>query len=146
MTIKELIEGIVSSITVNGDSFTFLHADKGWQNLISDESIFPVVYLDDPIAWKYSFTMGSVLEREYDLKILIGYKTELDFNPEEHQTEVEKAVNCCQQLINSLRQNKDIKIIKDVAGIEFTNAFDVNLSGVILYIKLHHRNSNPICV
>ena len=145
MTIRELIEDVVSGITVGLDTFQFYHADKSWQNLISDEANFPLVYLDNPIKWRYSFTSGSVLEREYDLKLFIAYKTELDFNPDEHVTEIEKAVACCQKIINSLRFNPEIKNIKDVGGFEIINAFDVNVSGVLLYMTVYHRNSDSIC-
>lgn len=145
MTIKEIIKEIVEALVISGDTYAFRHADKGWQNLVSDKESLPFVYLDDPIKWDYTFSVGSVLEKVYDLKMMIGYKTQLDNTPEQHQVLVEKAVLCADAILNKLRLHSEVRGLKEVKGIEFINVFDLNCSGVFLTLNITLRNSNSIC-
>jgi hypothetical protein len=78
------------------------------------------------------------------------YKSELDWTPEQHDT------NCIQLAEEKIREflvycqdNDNIEEITNINGLEFINLFDTNVSGKILNltIKLHNTYSvcKPVC-
>jgi hypothetical protein len=151
--LKELIEDIDLTIDEVTYNFIFLHGTPSWSNLIADElESKQTVFLDDPIRWKYLFTSGSVLKKQYTLRLMISLKgdeiettSELDNTPEQHQVLIKIAVLMAEKIINVLRKNNMIESINQTDCIEFINQFDVNLTGVFLDLGLIFRNSNPIC-
>ncbi|MEY4573258.1 MAG: hypothetical protein RLZ10_2542 [Bacteroidota bacterium] len=157
MTIKEFFKDLIETTTVvdglDNYTFKFIHGTKSWQNLIGDEiTDYPNVFMDDPIKWKYLFTAGSVLEKEFSLRLMINFKRNLDLSvsselentPQKHQILVDLAVKSADKIVNRLRQNSLVKSV-GANAFEFINFYDINLDGVFLDLTLVFRNSNSIC-
>lgn len=147
MTIKQLISDKVALMDANGDSFSFLHSEKDWQNLNADEEILPAVYLDMPIKYRTKTSLTGYKEKTYILMILFLYKSELDDSPEQQEQTFVKAENSQQQFEMLLDDDSD-NIVSYVAGecIQVLNLFDCNMSGVLMPLEITLRNTDSVCL
>lgn len=144
--IQEIVKAKVSAMAANGDSFTFLHSEKNWQNLEADEATLPAVYLDMPIKYKPVILTGGVFSRAYVCVVLFLYKSELDNDPDEQYINYAKA-EAAQREFQLLCEN-DIDIKSIVVGdcYQILNLFDCNLDGVVMPFTLTPRNSDGVCL
>lgn len=147
MTIKQLISDKVALMNANGDSFSFLHSEKDWQNLNADEEILPAVYLDMPIKYRTKTSLTGYKEKTYILMILFLYKSELDDSPEQQEQTFVKAENSQQQFEMLLDDDSD-NVVSYVAGecIQVLNLFDCNMSGVLMPLEITLRNTDSVCL
>lgn len=147
MTIKQLISDKVALMDANGDSFSFLHSEKDWQNLNADEEILPAVYLDMPIKYRTKTSLTGYKEKTYILMILFLYKSELDDSPEQQEQTFVKAENSQQQFEMLLDDDSD-NVVSYVAGecIQVLNLFDCNMSGVLMPLEITLRNTDSVCL
>lgn len=147
MTIKQLISNKVALMDANGDSFSFLHSEKDWQNLNADEEILPAVYLDMPIKYRTKTSLTGYKEKTYILMILFLYKSELDDSPEQQEQTFVKAENSQQQFEMLLDDDSD-NVVSYVAGecMQVLNLFDCNMSGVLMPLEITLRNTDSVCL
>lgn len=147
MTIKQLISDKVALMDANGDSFSFLHSEKDWQNLNADEEILPAVYLDMPIKYRTKTSLTGYKEKTYILMLLFLYKSELDDSPEQQEQTFVKAENSQQQFEMLLDDDSD-NIVNYVAGecMQVLNLFDCNMSGVLMPLEITLRNTDSVCL
>jgi len=146
MTIKELISGKVALLTENGETYTFLHSETEFQNMISDETILPCVYLDMPMKFKPVITSSGMYQMTYICNVLVLFKSELGDNDTQQETIFVKAQNVVRQLLLSL--DSDTDNVRDlVAGevLQVQNLFDTNMSGAVLPFSLRIINYDGIC-
>ena len=144
--IQELISSTVGQMTANGDSFSFLHAERDWQNLEADEDVFPAVYLDMPIRYKTVTSKTGYKEKTYFLTALFLYKSELDDTPLQKYEIFE--------LAEEAQRNFEILIDNDTDNIkswtvgecyQIENLFDCNVSGVVMPFSVTLVNNDSVC-
>ena len=147
MTIKQLISDKVALMDANGDSFSFLHSEKDWQNLNADEEILPAVYLDMPIKYRTITSLTGYKEKTYILMILFLYKSELDDSPDMQEQTFLKAENS-QQQFEMLLDDDSNNVVSYVAGecMQVLNLFDCNMSGVLMPLEITLRNTDSVCL
>ena len=146
MTIKQLIGGKVALLTANGETYTFLHSETEFQNMISDDAILPCVYLDMPMKYKPVFVQGGHYQMTYICNILVLFKSELGDNDSQQETIFVKAQNVVKQLLISL-ENDDDNVRDLVIGevLQVQNLFDTNMSGAVLPFSLRIINYDGVC-
>ena len=149
MSIVTIIESVVNDIPSKP---TFIHGQKGFQNLTSDEKAFPAVYLDEPITSDDTSHQGGLYEENYPLKMMFLDRTELRQSPEQLRPTIDAMRTLRRQFINRLKIKKNangehiFKNISNIKTIDAYNIFDVNLSGVIVTFNALPLNSQSVCV
>ena len=145
MSIKNFVSTIVSQIQVDNTPFTFAHGESDWQNMMADEQNYPVVYLDEPISNDFLLLNSGAIQEFYPIKLLLLYKTELDFTPGEHDQVIQKARLAARKFISLCANAEEVKEVKNPKGIEIINLFDANTSGIVLTLDLHFYNFEAVC-
>lgn len=146
MTIVEIIKARTLELT--GD-FSFIYGSKDVLNLKTDEAVFPVCMLADPIKSKGFRSTGGHIDHTYSLTIILAGKSELDWEFEvQHQPVIAAMRNSCDELIARLEKDTDNirEVAKNFVVTDLINMFDVNMSGVFLEIEIKTVNNNSICV
>ena len=145
MSVKTFVESIVSQITVSGDTFAFAHGEKDFQNLFSDEAVYPIVYLDEPIQNDFQIVSSGAIQEYYPIQLMILYKTELDFTPDQHDVLIQKARLCARKFLTLAGMSQQVRELDSIKGIEVINVFDANTSGIVLSCRLSFYDSTSIC-
>ena len=145
MSVKNFVESIVSQITVSGDTFAFAHGEKDFQNLFSDEAVYPIVYLDEPIQNDFQIVSSGAIQEYYPIQLMILYKTELDFTPDQHDVLIQKARLCARKFLTLAGMSQQVRELDSIKGIEVINVFDANTSGIVLSCRLSFYDSTSIC-
>lgn len=145
MSVKSFVESVVSQIVVSGQNFSFKHGERDFQNIFADEEIFPVVYLDEPIQNDFEIVSSGAIQEYYPIQLMILYKTELDFTPDQHDVLIQKARLCARKFLSLANDSDQMRTIDGVKGVEVINVFDANTSGIILSCRLSFYDSTSIC-
>lgn len=146
MTIAQSIKYIVDRIGQSPsqpivNQFTFLKADPNFQNLLADEHIFPVCYLDAPLIGTIE---TSTLKSVFDVRIVFLLKSELEYTWAQHEGLLMNTEAYCREFVK-LCQNIDpndsgISGISNVRILEVVNLFDVNATGHYLTARISTTN------
>lgn len=140
--IIQIIEGIANDM-----GLSFYHGREDFQNLIADEESLPALYLDQPITTNYNLSESGYTVASYPIKMMLMYKSELDWTPIQHDTNcITPAEAKLREFINRSNNHTSIESITAISSIEFINLLDVNVSGVSLDITLTLRNNYSVCV
>lgn len=143
--IQEIIEDIVGEMTANGDSFTFLHSEKDYQNIESDELQFPAVYLDMPIRFVPKTVTGGGVEYSFICMVLFLYKSEMDDNPQQRYATMLKCMNA-QKNFQILLDNTDaVKSFTVGECYQATNLFDANLDAIAMPFNVVPSEWPSVC-
>jgi len=145
MSVKSFVESVVSQIVISGQNFSFKHGERDFQNIFADEEIFPVVYLDEPIQNDFEIVSSGAIQEYYPIQLMILYKTELDFTPDQHDVLIQKARLCARKFLSLANDSDQMRTIDGVKGVEVINVFDANTSGIILSCRLSFYDSTSIC-
>lgn len=136
-----VIEDIASYL-----SLSFYHGRDDFQNLNADEESLPALYLDTPLRNSYAIAQSGYISDTFDVSLVFMYKSELDWTPEQHDT------NCIQLAEEKIREflvycqdNDNIEEITNINGLEFINLFDTNVSGKILNLTIKLYNTYSVC-
>ena len=95
MTIKQLASDKVALMSSNSESYTFLHSETQFQNLMADEQLLPCVYLDMPMKYTPKIMSTGAFQRTYICVALFLFKSELDDNDTQQEETFVKAINSC---------------------------------------------------
>lgn len=145
MSVKSFVESVVSQIVVSGQNFSFKHGERDFQNIFADEETFPVVYLDEPIQNDFEIVSSGAIQEYYPIQLMILYKTELDFTPDQHDVLIQKARLCARKFLSLANDSDQMRTIDGIKGVEVINVFDANTSGIILSCRLSFYDSTSIC-
>ena len=144
--IQELISSTVGQMTANGDSFSFLHAERDWQNLEADEDVFPAVYLDMPVKFTPVMTSSGHIDNTFNCTALFLYKSELDQTPGQKYSTLTKAMNAQRQFQILLSNDTDnVKALTVGECFQVQNLFDANLDGVVMPFNVIVHNVDSVC-
>lgn len=149
MIIQELIAAKVAQMTSNGDSFTFLHSEKDWQNLQSDEQLFPAVFLDMPVKVTPTILNGGGYQERYVCVLTFLYKSNLDDNPDQQYTTLKLCNSAMRNFILLVEDDPDnFEVDKNVFGEAFQmlNMFDRNMDGIVLQFTCVPRDRPDVCI
>jgi len=147
MSIKEILKDIVeNTLNIGGDSFRFYHGDENDINLETDEQTFPFVALLSPVKNKNITVASGAIYEKYILHLFFLYKSELDWNPEEHEVVIQKARLAKNQFLSILNKDSRIRSFEESDSIEVFNKTDVNLSGIYLMLSATPQINNSVCV
>ncbi len=138
-------------MTSNGDSFTFLHSEKDWQNLKADEAIFPLVTMDMPVVWKPVVTMAGGVDETYTCKLMFAYDSNLDDNPDQQYSTLKLAHSALNNFIQLVEQDS---ANFDTSKNDWSEAyqaisyplFDRNIDAVIITLKCVPRIRPNVCI
>ena len=146
MTIRQLIADIVAVMDSNSKTYTFLHAESDFQNLISDEQILPCVFLDMPMKFKPVVTSTGAFQRTYICTALFLFKSQLDDSASQKESVYLLAENA-QREFQLLLDNKTDYVKGLVVGecMQVQNLFDTNMSGIMMPFSLQLINEDSVC-
>jgi hypothetical protein len=146
MTIKQLISGHVASMDANNKSYTFLHSETQWQNLIADEQLLPCVYLDMPMKYNPNITITGAFQKTYICVALFLFKSELDDNDAQQEQTFVMAENAQREFQLKLENDVDnVRDLKVETCVQVQNLFDTNMSGVMMPFSFRMINSDGVC-
>lgn len=146
MTIKQLVNGHVDNMTSNSESYTFLHSETQFQNLMADEQILPAVYLDMPMKYTPKIMSTGAFQRTYICVALFLFKSELDDNDTQQEDIFVKAENAQREFQIALENDVDnVRELKVETCVQVLNLFDTNMSGVMMPFSLRMINSDGVC-
>jgi hypothetical protein len=147
MTIKQLVNGHVNNMTSNSESYTFLHSETQFQNLMADEQILPAVYLDMPMKYTPTIAITGAFQRTYICVALFLFKSELDDNDTQQESIFVKAENAQREFQILLENDVDnVRDLKVETCVQVQNLFDTNMSGVMMPFSLRMINSDGVCI
>lgn len=126
---------------------TFFHGERSFQNA-RDDTVFPIVYLDEPIVSNFKINQGGYFQWTYHITVLFADKSELDFTPEQQHAVIYPMYKVMLEFINRLQANKAEVYLVAANGkvTELKNLYDTNFSGVILEIDVLLDSDEPNCV
>lgn len=145
MNIKQIIEDIAVSITVNMETYTFAHGEKAWQNLMSDEKQYPAIYLDEPIQNQFILHKSGLIQEMYLLSLVFLHDSKLDWTPEQHDVLKQLARRGAKIMLSKLMSSPEIKEVSNAKAVEFQNEYDRNSTGVYLYLYVLPYDNEPVC-
>jgi len=144
--IKQLIGGLVSQMTANGDTFTFVFAERDWMNIKADDEPLPAVYLEMPIVYKTKISKTGFREKTYIGIALFLYKSELDSNPDEDNEVFEKAENAQREFELLLDASEDVKAFTVGDVTQVLHMLDCDVSGVMMPFTVTPTNDDNNCL
>jgi hypothetical protein len=145
--IQELIKVHVDAMQANGDTFSFLHSERDWQNLRADEKVFPAVFLDMPVKSTPKILGGGAFERSYNVVVLFLYKSNLDDNEDQRYLSLKKAEAAQREFLLLLDNDDDnVKSFNALESFQVMNIFDANLDGIVQPFNIIPRNSDGVCL
>lgn len=147
--IISVLSNIVSLMQSGGNSYHFDFGKKGVQNLIADEKTFPGVIYDQESTMSLVPRQSGYIGEIYKPRLLILFKSELEWTPEQHDTNcITPAISAAREFI-SLCQNDDANIDEvNTSGdaVSVINIFDVNASGLLIQMEIKLRTNASVCV
>lgn len=144
MNIKTLISSIISGL--GSPAPTFIYGTKSWQNLVADNSVLPVVFLDEPVKSNDTIKAGGYIEESYPLTFLFLDKTEMDYIPAQHDTVINSMRILRREFIIALENNENTQGLRNIITTDVMNIFDCNLSGVLLQLTYVPYNlTDSVC-
>jgi len=144
--IQEVIRAVVDTMTANGDVFSFLHSESEWQNLASDEGVFPAVYLDMPVKFTPEINKVGNIENVFNCSVLFLYKSNLDDNEVQRYESVTKAMAAQRQFQLKLdRYTEFVKTLTVGECYQVQNLFDANLDAVVMPFRMTLHNVQSVC-
>ena len=146
MTIKQLVSDKVALMSSNSETYTFLHSETQFQNLMSDEQLLPCVYLDMPMKYTPKIMSTGAFQRTYICVALFLFKSELDDNDTQQEETFVKAENS-QREFQILLEN-DVDNVRDLTVetcVQVQNLFDTNMSGIMMPFSLRMINTAGVC-
>lgn len=147
MTITQIIEDIVlNKLNVDGESFSFEYGDKGFQNLMADEELFPAVYLLKPMTSDDTTTPSGAIFEKYPVVLLFMYKSDLEFTPEQSEVLIDKSRLAKNQFLSALTRDARIKEYSSVKSLEFYHEFDADCDGVSMSLYITPQQQTSVCV
>jgi len=146
MTIKQLVSGKVSSMHSNSATYTFLHSETQFQNLMADEQLLPCVYLDMPMKYTPKIAITGAFQETYICVALFLFKSELDDNDTQQESTFIKAKTAQREFQISLENDVDnVRELKVETCVQVLNLFDTNMSGVMMPFSLRMINTDGVC-
>ena len=146
MTIKQLVSDKVALMTSNNETYTFLHSETQFQNLMADEQLLPAVYLDMPMKYTPKIMSTGAFQRTYICVALFLFKSELDDNDTQQESIFIKAENAQREFQIALENDVDnVRELKVETCVQVLNLFDTNMSGVMMPFSLRMINTDGVC-
>jgi hypothetical protein len=146
MTIKQLVSDKVALMSSNNESYTFLHSETQFQNLMADEQLLPCVYLDMPMKYTPKIMSTGAFQRTYICVALFLFKSELDDNDIQQEEIFVKAENAQREFQIALENDVDnVRDLSVETCVQVQNLFDTNMSGVMMPFSLRMINSDGVC-
>lgn len=143
-----ILEDIVSQMNNDSQTFAFLHGEKDFQNLSSDEFTFPAVYVDRPLRFTPSINQSGFIGRKYKVNILFIYKSQLDWTPSEHdEYALDPARLTMDEFISRCTYENGIQLIEPNGdATEIINMFDVNVDAIAFPCLITPVINNSVCL
>jgi hypothetical protein len=146
MTIKQLVSDKVALMTSNNETYTFLHSETQFQNLMADEQLLPAVYLDMPMKYTPKIMSTGAFQRTYICVALFLFKSELDDNDVQQEETFVKAENAQREFQISLENDVDnVRDLTVETCVQVQNLFDTNMSGIMMPFSLRMINTDGVC-
>ena len=146
MTIKQLVSDKVALMTSNNETYTFLHSETQFQNLMADEQLLPCVYLDMPMKYTPKIMSTGAFQRTYICVALFLFKSELDDNDVQQEETFVKAENAQREFQISLENDVDnVRDLSVETCVQVQNLFDTNMSGIMMPFSLRMINTDGVC-
>jgi len=151
MIIQELISAVVGQMDSNGDSFSFLHSDRSWQNLRADEDILPAVYLDMPVKIDTKIVAGGSIQQTYVCTLMFLYESNLDDTPETQYDTLKLAESAMNQFILMVsKDSENFDTSRNIFGQAYQviayPVFDRCLDGMVLPFVCTPKQRPAACV
>jgi hypothetical protein len=147
MTIKQLISSHVALMTSNGETYTFLHSETQFQNLMADEQLLPCVYLDMPMKYTPMIMSTGAFQKTYICVALFLFKSELDDNDTQQESIFVQAEAAQREFQISLENDvNNVRDLKVDTCVQVQNLFDTNMSGIMMPFTLRMINEEGVCL
>ena len=145
------LKTIVGAMTSNNDTFKAIFGTNSWQNVLIDEAMFPIVAFDLPTV-NYILPKSSYIGETYPITIFVAYKSELDWDGEQHEVVLELANTAMREMISRLQTYRDadgnslINTISFVSASRVRCVFDVCCTGIMAQFVIEPYINLPVCV
>lgn len=121
--------------------FSFLKGDPNFQNLMADETVSDLCYLDAPLIGDID---PNTLKISYNVRIVFLKKSELDYEWDTHEGLLMNTEAYCREFVklclNLDPNDTGISGISNVRILEVINLFDVNATGHYLSCRISTTN------
>lgn len=145
MTLNELLQEVIKDIDVKKRP-TFINANKFDANFNVDDSNFPVCVLVEPVTSKDKFGPLNELLLSFPISLIWGALSKTDFKQEDHETKCIQPMREVSALfLSKLKEHPLVKSIENSERTNFTNLFDVNMSGVYHRLTLNFEAQGGVC-
>lgn len=148
MSIYTIIQSVVASLSIENTSPpvapTFREGWKQFQNLVDDEQLTDIVYLDWPIKSDDILVGASVHERFF-VRMAFLEKSELEYTPEQHRPIIDRQRRQKNKFLFALSQADLVDEVTDASSSDIINVFNSNKSGVDLQFRIRIAPSEPVC-
>jgi hypothetical protein len=144
MTIKQLINGKVAALST---THSFVNCEESYANMITDETLTPVVLLAMPTIVKPRIDVGGRYVEVYDCLLFVLRKSQLDDNDTVQESTFETAKSTIRELM--LRLEDDSTNVNGLQLGQINQVFhvqDCERSGASINFSLEIRNSQSVCV
>ena len=144
MTIKQLISGKVTALST---THTFVNCEDSYANMITDESLIPVVMLAMPTIVKPRIETGGRYVEVYECLIFVLRKSQLDDSDTIQEATFETAKATIRELMLRIDNDSDNVANLQLNGIEQVfHVHDCDRSGASIKFSLEIRNTDSVCV
>ena len=144
MTIKQLISGKVTALST---THSFVNCEEGYANMITDETLTPVVFLAMPTIVKPRIEVGGRYVEVYECLLFVLRKSQLDDSDTVQEATFETAKATIRELMLRLEDDSDNVVNLQLNGIEQVfHVQDCERSGASIKFSLEIRNNSSVCV
>lgn len=146
------IQQCITDISV--DTFSFYYGEKGWNNLMNEDTTFPLASVDFIPSLNLFLAKSGYIGEEYPVTVFFGHKSELDWTTLQHESVIGSASQAARQFISALQNYKDADGNKYLNEIKFVSADrvilrpsdDAGTSGVLLKLLISPNVNLSVCV
>jgi len=143
---KEGFVDIAENIVVNNLSMNFYYGEDAYNNFQATKGVFPAAFLSMPIRANAIMRQSGLIEIIFSADILFTNKAKLDGTSIEHLVIQDAMFEKGMAFLKDFIREDSVKSIEPSTKFEsFENAFDNNLSGVVLFLEFLSSIPRAIC-
>lgn len=143
MSITTFLDGIIAKL--GSPVPTFEIGVKSWQNVIADNAVFPIIFLDEPIKSEDTIKSNRIIEEKYKLILYFFDKSNLDLTALQQNVIAENMRTLRREFLLELSKDEKVKSISGLNTENQFNVLDCNLTGCRLFLDLILYPDENVC-
>ena len=143
MSITTFLDGIIAKL--GSPAPTFEIGVKSWQNVIADNAVLPIIFLDEPIKSEDVIKSNRIIEEKYKLILYFFDKSQLDLTALQQNVIAENMRTLRREFLLELSKDEKVKLISSLSTENVFNALDANVTGCRLFLDLTLYPDEKVC-